>query len=166
MTWKWVILLWLAIWYLSWTQIFALLGFYAPVLIILTPSDMPYLPPLSIIFFVPGELPADGVPRPVVDYVKIWGPLHAPVVHYAARSGDQCVYIIPNAKAMVDRYLTPMAPINFILDLLPPYPTTAVQSPCRWRSYGVFAVPGYAVLALQALILMAPKMYYRFRRTF
>ncbi|PMP97622.1 MAG: hypothetical protein C0167_00595, partial [Nitrososphaera sp.] len=82
-----LILLWLALWYLAWTQVLALLGFYAPVLIILTPSDMPYLPPLSVVFFVPGELPRDGSAYPVVDYAPLWGPLKAPVVHYAAFEG-------------------------------------------------------------------------------
>jgi len=161
-----LILFWLALWYLAWTQVLALLGFYAPVLIILTPSDMPYLPPLSIIFFVPGELPRDGGAYPVVDYAPLWGPLKAPVVHYAAYDNGKCVYIIPNAKATADRYLTWMAPINYIADLLPPYPSLTLQSECRWASYGAFSIPGYAVFLLQIAILMAPKYYYKFRRVF
>ncbi len=148
---------------LSILQVFLLMGAYAPVGFILTTSDMPYLPPMSMVVLLPYIPPNYSGWAAAEVPLSLWGvEIYAPVVHSFAVGATACYEYIPNAKAAFG--LSPLETArNMILGLLPPW--IPLERPCVYRPvYAVaFAVPAWAYIPLMAFALRY-KLYYRFKR--
>jgi len=143
--------------YASYSQIILLAGGYAPVGFILTPSDMPYAPPLSMVILSP-HFDGEGW---AVKFVDTALGLKIPVVHWYYCSGSVCYEYIPNSKARFGE--TPLeTALNMLEALLPPW--TPVVTVSGRPAYGVvFILPAWAYIPLM-LFALRYKLYYRGQR--
>jgi len=142
--------------YLSYSQVVLLAGGYVPVGFILTPSDMPWAPPMSLVVLSP-EFKGEGWG---VRFVEGAFGLKVPVVHYFY-CADACYEYIPNSKARFGE--TPWeTALNTLEALLPPW--TPAVAPSERPAYGVvFILPAWVYLLLMVYALRH-KLYYLGRR--
>jgi len=143
--------------YLSYSQVILLAGGYAPVGFILTPSDMPWAPPLSMIILSP-EFKGEGWGVKFIDGAL---GLKVPVVHYFYCDHSGCYEYIPNSKARFGS--TPWeTAVNMLEALLPPW--TPAVFPSSRPAYGVvFMLPAWVYIPLM-LFALRYKLYYLGRR--
>lgn len=141
----------------SWVQLALFLGIPAPAGIIITPSDYPWLPPLSVVFF---EANPTGQCQGWSLYFQTGklGPLYiqVPTVHYFD-SG----YMVYNNYVITGNAWTDL--VNYFKAMI--WPSVVVQ-----RVYGitcparvVAAIPGEFTVLIMALALSV-RLYYKFRR--
>jgi len=144
--------------YASVSQVFLLAGSYSPVAYILTPSAMPWYPPLSLVFLSPYF---DGRGWGI-KYIDTAVGYKVPVMHYYTCIADNyCIEYIPNTKSAFGSN-----PIETLIRmtnaLIPPYPpgVTTSESP----DYGVLvAIPSWIYIPL-LILAFRYALYYKARR--
>jgi len=143
--------------YASYSQIILLAGGYAPIGFILTPSDMPWAPPLSMVVLSP-EFKGEGWG---VKFVDTPTGLKIPIVHWYYCTSSVCYEYIPNSKARFGS--TPIeTALNMLEALLPPW--TPVVTVSSRPAFGVvFILPVWAYIPLM-LYALRYKLYYLGRR--
>jgi len=147
--------------YISYSQIILLAGGYAPVGFVLTPSDMPYAPPLSMVVLAPTFEGDGGWGVRFIDAYVYGVRVEVPVVHYYYREGGQWWEYVPNSRARLGS--TPLeTALNMLWALLPPWtPAVYPSDPPRFKV--LFTLPAWAYVPLM-LFALRYKLYYRGRR--
>ncbi len=138
---------------LSIFQAALLFGYYAPVGFVLTASDMPYLPPLSLVFLAPApEGPWSGWGVAFYDAQILGVPIKVPVFHYYTVGNGYCSEYIPNKRATLGS--TPIETLMIQLSaLLPPwegYVRPCVKAP---SVKAVFVVPAWTYIPIMLFAL-------------
>jgi len=148
--------------YVSYSQFILLAGGYAPIGFILTPSDMPYAPPLSMVVLAPHFHGDRGWGARLIDAYIYGVKVHIPVVHYYYRDSDGGWWeYVPNSKARLGA--TPLETTTYMLQaLVPPY-TPAVYPSDPPRFGVLFILPAWAYVPLM-LYALRYRLYYRGRR--
>jgi len=175
--WKAVALIWIIIWSTSFLQIgAAILRAYTPVGIVLTPSAMPDLWPLSVVVIVPADHICQYGDGYYVYYLdaKMGAISHVPFVHYVSCGEEPRMVIngkasldkLPKVSNPVDALLAPVRLVAwFINAMMPPYPYLILPAPTRnIVGYVVAYLDGRATILLWASVLIMPPLVYRLRR--
>jgi len=147
--------------YASYSQIILLAGGYTPVGFILTPSDMPYAPPLSMVVIVPNFEDMEGWGVRFIDAYVVGVKIHIPVVHYYYYEDGKWWEYVPNSKAKIGFTVVETA-VNMLTSLLPPYtPAIYPSNPPSFKV--IFILPAWAYIPIM-LFALRYKLYYRGRR--
>jgi len=147
--------------YLSYSQIILLAGGYAPIGFILTPSDMPYAPPLSMVVIAPQFYGGEGWGVRLIPASVFGVNMYVPVVHYYYSDGGWWEYV-PNSRARLGA--TPIeTAINMATALLPPYTPATYSTATPPRFSVLFILPAWVYVPIM-LYALKYKLYYRGRR--
>jgi hypothetical protein len=152
---------------LSVFQFALLLGFYAPIGVVLTASAMPYAPPLSVAIILP-DAPGPGHAGWAIAFQDACLPggipVRIPVMHRFVVGANYCYEDIPNAKAVLPLTGNPLDALLAQLEaLLPPWPEAVRPCPYRPAFRVAFVIPAWIFVVLMIFALRY-RLYYGFRR--
>jgi hypothetical protein len=140
----------------SWVQLALYFGIPAPAGIILTPSDMPYMPPLSVVFLVPTDT-CQGWSL-YYQHGRLFGVLdiQIPTIHYFD-SG----YMVFNYYVITGNLVADV--VNYFKALLFPDIVIVKADSVQCTERVVAYIPGYFTVVLM-LVATPIRLVYKFRR--
>jgi len=138
---------------LSVFQFALLLGYYAPVGVVLTASAMPYVPPFSVVFILPEKPQGAGWAVAFQDAMFFGVQIKVPIVHYFY-VGSECTEVIYNSKAVLSLNGDVVGNlITQIEALLPPWPTYIRACPYQVAYRVAFVIPAWVLIPLMLFAL-------------
>jgi len=144
--------------YGSVSQVLLLSGSYSPIAFVLTPSAMPWYPPLSLVIITPHfEGKGWGI-----KYIETeWGYKVPEMHHFTCVTDTLCIEYIPNTKSRFGS--NPIETLILMAEaFIPPYLPGISHS--EWPNYGVlFVIPSWVYLPM-LILAFRYALYYKGRR--